>query len=143
MSMMHRCYNPGDAGYPRYGGRGITVCDEWHDMHAFIAYIGPRPSPQHSLDRYPDNNGPYAPGNVRWSTKREQAQNTRSNHLITFHGDTKPLIEWARAIGIHPASLRTRLERGWPLELALTLAGGSTFMTLGRPPRGHSNVPRT
>ncbi len=76
--MIDRCENPRHPGYHRYGGRGITVCEAWHDPAVFITWIkanlGPRPDGM-SLDRYPDNDGNYEPGNVRWATPREQAAN--------------------------------------------------------------------
>jgi hypothetical protein len=77
--MMHRCYNPSDEQYADYGGRGITVCPEWHDPTAYVAYIerelGPRP-PGHTLDRI-DNDGPYGPGKVRWAPRSVQNSNQR------------------------------------------------------------------
>jgi hypothetical protein len=80
--MMGRCENPADAHYHNYGGRGIRVCAQWHDPRRFIAdieqLIGPRP-PGRTLDRYPDNDGDYEPGNVRWATKSQQARNRRPN----------------------------------------------------------------
>jgi hypothetical protein len=119
-AMIDRCYNPAHPSYPRYGGRGIAVCDEWrNDPTAFVTYLGLRPTPQHSLDR-PNNDGPYAPGNVRWSTKREQAQNRSNNRLLTLHGVTKPMIEWARDLGGERTLIVNRLRLGWPLEKALT-----------------------
>jgi len=79
-AMMTRCYNPNVPGFKNWGGRDITVCDRWHDAMLFIEditrLIGPRP-PGKSLDRYPDNDGNYEPGNVRWATPAEQVRNSR------------------------------------------------------------------
>jgi hypothetical protein len=79
--MMSRCYNPDNANFKHYGGRGITVCTEWHDIANFITWIqqnlGPRPDGM-SLDRI-DNDGPYAPGNVRWRDQSGQCVNRRPN----------------------------------------------------------------
>ena len=78
--MLDRCENLASSNYRNYGGRGISVCDRWHDPAVFIAdieaTIGPRPEGM-TLDRWPDNNGPYAPGKVRWATDSEQAKNRR------------------------------------------------------------------
>lgn len=73
--IISRCTNPHLSRWPRYGGRGITVCDRWrHDFTAFAADMGPRPSPQHSIDRI-DPDGHYTPGNCRWATALQQRHN--------------------------------------------------------------------
>lgn len=79
--MITRCENPKHEKFPYYGGRGISVCARWrHDFKAFLADVGLRPSAAHSIDRYPDNNGHYEPGNVRWATRSKQMQNRRPLH---------------------------------------------------------------
>lgn len=76
--MKARCYNPKTKHYAMYGGRGIRACDAWRKSFiAFFSDMGPKPSPAHSLDRYPDPNGDYEPGNCRWATAQEQIENTR------------------------------------------------------------------
>lgn len=76
-SMMQRCRNTRCERYPRYGGRGIAVCERWNSAAAFLADMGPRPSQDHSLDRI-DNEGNYEPANCRWATRSMQQQNKTS-----------------------------------------------------------------
>jgi hypothetical protein len=81
-NLIDRCTNPCSKSYDRYGGRGIRVCDRWRaSFEAFLADVGPRPSAKHSIDRYPDNDGHYEPGNVRWATRTEQQRNTSRARL--------------------------------------------------------------
>jgi hypothetical protein len=82
-NMISRCERPSTRGFLYYGGRGISVCEEWRSSFtAFHAHIGPRPSPGHSVDRI-DNDGNYEPGNVRWATRVEQNNNRRPRRVIT------------------------------------------------------------
>jgi hypothetical protein len=79
--MIQRCTNLRRPEFPHYGGRGIIVCDHWRGAFtAFLADMGRAPSPKHSLDRFPDNDGNYEPGNVRWATAKEQRANQRERH---------------------------------------------------------------
>jgi len=116
-SMKSRCLSPKDQRYPRYGGRGISVCDRWLEFENFLTDMGERPRGR-SLDRI-DNDGNYEPGNCRWATQLEQQSNRRSNRLLTFRGETLCMTEWARRIGISAQALFTRLKRGWPVDVAL------------------------
>ena len=122
-AMMGRCHNPMDAHYSDYGGRGIRVCERWHDVRNFIADMGEKPSQKHSIDRYPDNDGGYEPGNCRWATMKEQSNNRRrpkGRRLLTWHGKTQSLTRWAEEIGIKRECLAHRLNKGWSVEKALS-----------------------
>jgi hypothetical protein len=122
--MRERCINPNDSKYSYYGGRGITVCEEWRSSYSvFLSDVGRRPSPNHQLDRI-NNNGNYEPGNVRWTTREEQQRNTSHNRLIAFLGQTKCLTEWAECSHIKPNTLRYRLKSGWDIGLALLTPTG-------------------
>lgn len=125
MAMRRRCNSPSDKRYEYYGGRGIRVCAEWDaDFNAFYRDVGQRPSPNHSLDRI-DVNGNYEPGNVRWATKIQQAQNKRNVRTATINGVEKALSEWAREYGQRPKLVRARVvDRGWNVEKALTTPSG-------------------
>lgn len=79
--MKERCSNPNHISYARYGGRGIKVCKEWvKSFPSFYEYVGDPPSNTHSIDRFPNNDGDYEPGNVRWATPKEQAANRRRRY---------------------------------------------------------------
>jgi hypothetical protein len=118
-AMRERCNNPSHPAYRNYGGRGITVCNRWLTFENFLVEMGLRPEGK-SLDRYPNNDGNYEPGNCRWATTIEQHNNTRNNHLLTFQGMTKNVGEWAVFFGIPHRILRCRLKLGWSIERALT-----------------------
>lgn len=114
-SIKQRCYNPKCRSYKSYGGRGIKVCKRWvHSFLTFLTDVGPRPSLAHSLDRWPDNNGNYEPGNVRWAKPKEQSRNRRSNRYLTVGSETRCVSEWADICGIKAATLLARIDSGMP-----------------------------
>jgi len=112
-SMMHRCYRERTAHYERYGGRGIKVCDQWHDFDKFYADMGDRPEGR-SLDRI-HNDQDYTPENCRWATTQQQARNRNSNHVLCC----RTLVEWAELAGMNRSTLSRRIHADWPLKRAL------------------------
>lgn len=118
--MKTRCGNPASKLYPYYGGRGIFVCERWSDNFAnFLADMGPRPSSKHSIDRI-DNDGPYAPQNCRWVSRKTQVRNRRNTFMVTIDGATKPLAEWAEIVGQPYKKLWQRIRySGWNVKKAV------------------------
>jgi hypothetical protein len=121
LKMRERCTNPKQHAFHRYGGRGIKVCDRWmYDFATFAADMGPKPTPQHSLDRI-DGDGDYEPGNCRWATATEQCRNQISNRLVTFIGREMTLAEAVELSGLNYHAVKARISRlGWTAERALT-----------------------
>jgi hypothetical protein len=109
--MLTRCFNKKCQDYPDYGARGITVCERWLSFENFMADMGERPANK-SLDRYPDKNGNYEPGNCRWATAREQTLNRRNTIFVTHLGQTKLLTDWSTELGINYFTLHKRLGKG-------------------------------
>ncbi len=118
-AMLQRCTNPNNRRYKDYGGRGIVVCSRWREFRAFLADMGKRPSSLHSIDRI-NNDGNYELENCRWATLKEQANNSRHNHLLRFGGRTLNISQWAAKIGIPADTLRWRIRAGWETRAALT-----------------------
>ena len=125
-NMKKRCHSIADSHYPRWGGRGISVCDRWRNsFQNFFADMGSAPSPDHQIERN-DNDGPYSRENCRWAHKSEQAGNTRKNRLITHNGKTQTMSAWSRETGLDIGAIRSRLELGWPPSEALTIKSDPT-----------------
>lgn len=98
------------------------MCERWRrSFQDFIDDMGQRPSPEHTLDRYPDNNGNYEPGNCRWATRTEQNRNTRANRYVTVDDITKPLHEWLVLTKTNGNTFYRRLRRGLSEAEALGL----------------------
>ncbi|NUP53400.1 MAG: hypothetical protein HOW97_39675 [Catenulispora sp.] len=117
--MLSRTGNPKNSEYHNYGGRGITVCDQWRSYENFAADMGQTFSPELELDRT-DVDGPYSPENCRWATRAEQQRNKRTNHAITWRGRTLVVTDWAELLGLKPNTVVHRLRRGWTVDRALT-----------------------
>lgn len=117
--MVQRITNPKCQEYVNYGGRGLSMDEQWIDFSRFFADMGPKPSPLHSLERR-DNSRGYFPDNCYWATFKEQARNTRRNRWITWNGRTQLLIDWIEELGKPKSTIMMRLRRGWSIERAFT-----------------------
>lgn len=115
--MWSRCTNLNHPKYPTYKDRAPPV--EWRDFAVFLAHIGPKPRPEFTLDRI-DNDKPYGPGNVRWTSAEVQANNRSNVRRFTYGGKTQTAVQWAAETGLSLGTLRSRLNSGWSVEKALT-----------------------
>jgi hypothetical protein len=118
-AMHRRCSARKGKDWPLYGGRGITVCERWERPHGFVNFLSDmgEPSPGTSLERI-DVNGNYEPGNCKWGTNEEQANNKRNTRFITWDRQTNSLSGWARLLNRRPSSLWKRLAK-YPLDVAM------------------------
>lgn len=110
-NMKQRCLNPNDKRYLRYGGRGITICQDWMLFDGFLADMGRRPDGT-SLDRI-DPNGNYEPSNCRWATSKEQMNNLAEQVKFDFEGEALTATQIAGRVGVKPGTVISRLQRGW------------------------------
>lgn len=115
-AMLTRCYNPNTASYRNHGARGIKVCERWRSFENFLTDMGEAPA-GHSIDRWPDNDGNYEPGNCRWATPKEQGRNTRVNRMIEHKGEVLCLAVWAERLGVTSDVLWKRLKRHGSIEI--------------------------
>lgn len=134
-SMKKRCYNPSCKSYKNYGGRGITICDEWRNPEkvsikgtknnnitkGFVAFkewaLNNGYADNLTIDRIDTNKG-YSPDNCRWATSKEQQNNLRNNVIITYKGRTKTLAQWCEELNVDYQLVRHRLQRNWSVEKA-------------------------
>ncbi len=141
LNMLHRCHNPGHYAYPSYGGRGLSVCDEWRKAETgfeqFFKDLGPKPSSDYSLERV-DNDKGYGPSNCVWADTKTQNNNRRPpiihaidfglgyseakgrSPLIEYQGRVQSVTAWAKELGMKSPTLRQRLRRGMTVEQAFT-----------------------
>lgn len=141
-SAIQRCHNPKQTSYYRYGGRGISVCQEWRDDYAvFRAWaISNGYAKDLTLDRI-DVNGNYEPANCRWLSPKQQQWNSRVVKFVTIDGVTKSLPEWCELNGVDKQLARSRLSSGWIPALAVTMPPmppGSTKPGAPIRPRGRA-----
>lgn len=115
-NMKQRCGNPNNTVYAYYGGKGISVCDEWkNSFHTFAewAYANGY-TDEMTIDRI-DSDVNYCPSNCRWVSRKDQANNTSSNRIIEYNGRSQTTAQWAEELGINQKTLWARLEK-WPIE---------------------------
>jgi hypothetical protein len=111
--MKNRCFNPRNKNYPNYGGRGITVCDEWKSSYTnFLNDMGECPD-GFSIERI-DVNGNYCPENCEWIPMSDQSKNRRCVRHMTLGGETKSIIDWCRFFSIDRKVVDARIKNGWP-----------------------------
>lgn len=102
--MQNRCNNPNTPAFKNYGARGVKICERWSSFSSFVADMGDPPTAAHSLDRI-NNAGNYEPSNCRWATSLQQNRNSRKIQYITVNGIKACQLDWAREIGVCPATI--------------------------------------
>ena len=125
--MKQRCNDPNHKHYKNYGGRGISVCQEWEESYEKFrdwaienGYDPKANRGETTIDRM-DNNGNYCPENCRIADWKTQTRNTRRNHYLTYNGKTQTFGEWENETGIYRMTIRNRIKSGWSVEEALTI----------------------
>lgn len=109
--MLSRCLNHNNRKFPDYGGRGIEVCERWvNSFQNFFDDMGIRPSKEHTLDRFPNNDGNYEPANCRWATKPQQNRNRRSNRWYEYNGMRMVATDWARYLNVNECTFREMVK---------------------------------
>jgi len=109
--MIQRCYNPNRSCYPRYGGRGITVCERWWQFEGFWKDMRPSYKPGLTLERI-NNEAGYFPANCRWATVREQNRNRRDNRWVKTANGALTIADYADSTGLPRSTVQARLNRG-------------------------------
>lgn len=137
-----RCYNTNDHSYHNYGGRGIKMHPDWKSSYrAFAMAVGPRPSLLHSIDRI-DTNRDYEPGNIKWSTNKEQSNNKRTNVWLQWKGQSVTLAQLAESEQVNYNLLHKLLKtRNIPLEEAVAKTKRSKQKFDPRTNRSRSKTP--
>lgn len=110
--MKNRCYNPNNKRYIHYGGRGIKVCGRWlNNFEYFLEDMGLKPTPKHSLDRFPNNDGDYEKSNCRWATVIQQNRNKRDNVILEMNGIRMTATEWGNKLSIDRCLILSRARK--------------------------------
>lgn len=117
--MIDRCTKESDPQYKNYGERGISVAPRWFTFEVFLADVGFRPTAKHTLDRYPDNDGNYEPGNVRWATRKQQSANMRNTRYVMFNGKRTAFCTAYQALGMKKETALARIRLGWTPQEAI------------------------
>lgn len=119
VGMRERCNNPNAYQYKHYGAKGVTICERWlNSFHDFVADMGDKPTPAHSIDRQ-DVNGPYSPENCFWRTQMEQASNRTDTLRLEYDGEYRTIREWSEITGVKIRTIKGRLSKGMTIKEAL------------------------
>lgn len=118
--MLKRCYDSNSKDYPGYGGRGISVCKEWNDVHAFFNWAYKSGYKEGLTIERIDVNGNYCPENCTWIENKMQGRNTRRVRFLQYDGKSMSVSDWSRETGINIRTLINRLNLGWSVEKTLS-----------------------
>lgn len=127
-NMRRRCSDPKTDAWPRYGGRGIKVCDRWQSFENFLSDMGVKPKGK-TLERI-NNNSDYEPGNCKWATVKQQSNNRSTTRVLTAFGQSQTIPDWSAKTGIPAKLIRQRLSYGWASERAVSTPVGEKLIAL-------------
>ena len=119
-AMMDRCYRQKAKNYPFYGGRGIAVCEGWHNIEAFESWAKSSGFQEGLTLERKDVNGNYCPENCTWVTKKQQANNRRNTLVIEYEGEKHTISEWADILGVCRSTISNRYYNGLPIDKVLS-----------------------